>query len=501
MQVRSTSTPALLRGLPRHVWWVAAAFGVVYGVAAILRVHTFQASYFDLGFMLDGLEHLAAGRPNAVIEPAGWSLFEDHFSPVLFVFAPLAVLPGAAYVLVLAQALLVALAIALVGGLLQASSLSPQSRQLAFAAFVVVPGLGYAVLFDFHPTVAALPLAVVMVRGLVESVDAWLVVGGAGLALVREDMAVLVVLMTIAYGARRRAVLIPGGVAAAALVLWRMTAGGPQYFSEASYSYVSFSDPLGTVGGAMEALWAEGLVVFLVVVLALPWAMLRGWSARPLVVGAIFYTPLLLSALFNTKSVGFHYYVLAGLFATWSLVEGRPVDLSDRRTAAAVALLVVTAVIGPLGTGSAAPPVETVLEAARPLLTDGAAVAASHAALDCLDPAQPTSMTSSLTMLTDIDVVRAYPSPFAPILAARGVDVEAEVAPVPGPPIEVVVLDDDEVNSTSDVPFPVSARVGSLTIYTDSLAPAVSACLGSIDAAGVPRGALAGAEVAGGGQR
>ena len=155
---------------------------------------------FDLGFYVQDVWAINAGIWRNTV--GGFHVFDDHFSPVLVLLAPLGALPTA-------EALLTIQAIAVATGLVPAFRLGSRhgGRSLGYLVvmwYALSAGIWHAVAFDFHPVTLGVPLLMWLInsaddgqRTLVPVVFAVLV------ALMREDLAVLAGLVLLQAAALR----------------------------------------------------------------------------------------------------------------------------------------------------------------------------------------------------------------------------------------------------------------------------------------------------------
>ncbi|MFF7458011.1 DUF2079 domain-containing protein [Kitasatospora sp. NPDC008115] len=185
----------LLRSLrrPRVLsWGQAGVFAVLYSCVAVNRHRRILTQAYDLGIFEQAVRGYAHGEaPVVLLKGPGYHLLGDHFHPVLVVLAPLyRAFPGAVTLLI-AQAVLMALAVVPlsrwayeVGGL-----------RLAVAVGCLTGvswGIVEAVADDFHEIAFAVPLlafaAVALGRGRPVAAVLW----ALPLVLVKEDLGLTV---------------------------------------------------------------------------------------------------------------------------------------------------------------------------------------------------------------------------------------------------------------------------------------------------------------------
>jgi uncharacterized membrane protein len=151
---RSLRGPALL------VWVAMGAFAVCFTWISILDDRAFRTGRFDLGNMVQAVWSTAHGHVLAVTDVRGHqvSRLASHFDPILVALAPLWRLWPSADMLLLVQALAVALG-ALPVYWLGRKHLQSTKAGAAFAvAYLLYPATGWLTLNEFHPVAFACPL-------------------------------------------------------------------------------------------------------------------------------------------------------------------------------------------------------------------------------------------------------------------------------------------------------------------------------------------------------
>ncbi|MEU5877966.1 DUF2079 domain-containing protein [Spirillospora sp. NPDC047279] len=188
------------RGIPRPpvplVVLIAAA-AVAYAAYSLARIHTFRASTYDLVIFDQAIRSYSGfGLPIAMVKGVhngfgpDFSILGDHFSPILAVLAPLYWIHDGPETLVVAQAVLLALAIVPIWRYTSRRAGAP-SAYLVSGAYALSWPIAEALAFDFHE-VAFVPLLSAL---LVERYDAGrkgqAVLAAGLLLLVKEDMGLL----------------------------------------------------------------------------------------------------------------------------------------------------------------------------------------------------------------------------------------------------------------------------------------------------------------------
>ncbi|MER7704557.1 DUF2079 domain-containing protein [Kitasatospora sp. NPDC097605] len=173
-------------------WGLAGLFAVLYSCVAVNRHRRALTQAYDLGIFEQAVRAYAHGEaPVVLLKGPGYHLLGDHFHPVLATLAPLyGAFPGAV-TLLLAQALLMALAVV------------PLSRwayevggpRLACAVGVLTGlswGIVEAVADDFHEIAFAVPLLAFAATALGRSRPVAAVLWALPLVLVKEDLGLTV---------------------------------------------------------------------------------------------------------------------------------------------------------------------------------------------------------------------------------------------------------------------------------------------------------------------
>jgi uncharacterized membrane protein len=136
------------------------AFAVGFSALAVLRHRSFETGRFDLGNMVQAVWATAHGDPLAVTNLAGeqTSRLASHFDPILVVFAPLWRVWPSPELLLVVQAVAVALG-ALPVFWLARKHLGSDRTALGFAlAYLLYPATQWLALAEFHPVALACPL-------------------------------------------------------------------------------------------------------------------------------------------------------------------------------------------------------------------------------------------------------------------------------------------------------------------------------------------------------
>ncbi|AEV83101.1 hypothetical protein ACWT_2082 [Actinoplanes sp. SE50] len=367
-------------------WSGAGGLAVIYLLLSLLNHRRLRTTGFDLGIFEQAVRSYAAGRPGLVpLKGPGFPQLGDHFSPVLALLAPLYRIFPTPVTLLVAQALLLAVAVVPI--------MSLAHRRLgAFAA--VTAGAGYglswgiasAVGFDFHEVCFAVPLLSFSLAALADrrlrAASGW----ALPLLLVKEDLGLTVAvigLLVAAFGARR----LGGGLAAAGLLGTALAMGVvvPALNPDDAYAY---SAAVGS--GLQHPVTAVKLLTVLALLAPTAGVALRSplaWVAVPTLLWRF------ASGNPNYWGTGFHYSAVLMPVMMLAFVDGltRRRPAADRTGAAATRLVLVAslAVTGfllpryPLAQLASAPiwrgdPRGTAAHRVLDLIPDGATVSAAN---------------------------------------------------------------------------------------------------------------------------
>jgi uncharacterized membrane protein len=184
-------------------WWFALAHFLVLGVSASFRHLNGHSAFYDLGVMDNCVWQTLHGR--LFFYPQyGMSYFGDHFAPILFVFVPVYAIWANPLVLILAQALALAIGgmfvhrIALLHLIRDQPDDSPEARRVLREAwgFTVIyalhPSLLHVAMFDFHPVALMIPLSLAAYYCYLTRRWRWLAVSLVLLATCQEEAAITV---------------------------------------------------------------------------------------------------------------------------------------------------------------------------------------------------------------------------------------------------------------------------------------------------------------------
>jgi uncharacterized membrane protein len=236
-------------------------FTAVYAVVSLARLHRLGTRSWDVAIFeqaIRGYAHL--GAPIVDVKGPGYNLLGDHFSPLLVVFAPFYRLFPGPSTLMIGQALLIGLSVAVIA--------RAAMRHLGTAAGIAVAlayglswGIQSGVNFDFHEVSLAMPLLALAGEAYLDRRWGRVALWSGLLLLVKEDMAPTVAALGVALliiGVRRwGAALVAGATAAFLLTVFVLI---PALNPTGTYDYWSKfggEDGAGSLGERLLSLPAQ----------------------------------------------------------------------------------------------------------------------------------------------------------------------------------------------------------------------------------------------------
>jgi uncharacterized membrane protein len=241
------------------LWGAIAAYAAAFSALSILRHRAFQTGRFDLGNMVQAVWSTAHGHPLQVTGLRGdeISRLAAHFDPILAAFAPLWLVWPRPDMLLVSQAVAVALG-ALPVFWLARKHLGSERAGLGFAiAYLLYPPTQWLTLNEFHPVALACPLLLFGVWFLDE--DRLLPFAACGLlaATTKEEIGLVVGTLGLwwAFARGRRvegAAILAAGFAIALIaieiVVPHFNRGGTSSF------FARYSEVGGSAGGILHTL-------------------------------------------------------------------------------------------------------------------------------------------------------------------------------------------------------------------------------------------------------
>ncbi len=407
------------RRIPGGIWSLTAAFSLAAGLAVLARVWTFRAGAFDLGFFVQALAVTARHGPLAPTPMTDTSLLADHFAPLALPLAPLGLLPAAPYLLVLAQLAAVAAALPLAWSFARSRAGSTAEAGWLTVAFATAPVLLFALWNDFHTSLLAAPFLILFGRAVLEGRGPGALAWGTVSSLAREDIAFLVLVLSVLYVGRMWRWLVPlVAVALSCLIVRALFSPAGGWFEQAGLAFVDASQPLETITTALDNAWAGGELVLLVAVWLVPWVAWAPLARKPVIAAAVFALPYLVVGLPHTKYPGLHYYFPLAVLGLWSAVEGRRTGrvYAERRSIVA-AFVLVAFLVGPLTTSAVARDAPTLSALVGSAVEDRTLWQDLHAWMDGIDVAGGASVEARVfPVVAGRGEVTLWPSPFEPVV-------------------------------------------------------------------------------------
>ena len=360
--MRRLRNPGLL------LWSAIAAYAAAFSALSVLRHRAFQTGRFDLGNMVQAVWSTAHGHPLQVTGLRGdeISRLAAHFDPILAAFAPLWLAWPSPDMLLLAQAVAVALG-ALPVYWLARKHLGTERAGLAFAlAYLLYPPTQWLTLNEFHPVALACPLLLFAIWFLDEGRLIPFALCGLVAATTKEEIGFVVAGLglwwALARGRRLEGLAILAAGAAVALIAIEVVvphfnrAGSSSFF--ARYSEVGGS-PGGIVHTAVTKPWklvttaVTGRGLGYLARLFLPLGLLALLAPLLLLAAIPELAINLLSAATTQTSIHFHYtaglipvLVAATIFGAARLARSRPHRAAPLATGALVLALVSNYALG-----------------------------------------------------------------------------------------------------------------------------------------------------------
>jgi len=336
-----------------------AAYAAGFAALSVLRHEAFFTGRFDLGNMVQAVWSTAHGHPLRMTGLHGdqISRLGAHIDPILVLFTPLWWIWPSPNMLLVSQAVAVALGAVPVFWLARKHLGSPRAG-LGFAiAYLLYPATGWLTLNEFHPVALATPLLLLAFWYLDEDRLLPFALCALAAAACKEEIALVVAGFGIWY-AIAQGRWVAGAAIAAVGVLWAGVAIAvviPHYHAGAeSDFYGRYSEVGGSAGGIVktalthplriaEAAFSSRDLHFLLELVA-PLAALCLLAPLVLVAALPELAINLLSATKTQTSIHFHY--TAGLIPPLVIAAIFGAKRFPKRVVPVAALVVLTALIG-----------------------------------------------------------------------------------------------------------------------------------------------------------
>jgi uncharacterized membrane protein len=343
------------------------AFATGFGTLSVLRHRAFESGRFDLGNMVQAVWSTAHGRPLEVTNLQGEqvSRLASHVDPLLIAFAPPWLLWPSPSLLLVIQAVVVALGAFPVFWLARKHVQSDRAAAAFAFGYLLYPPVQWLTLDDFHAVSLACPLLLFAFWYLDEDRLGAFALFAVGATLTKEEIGLAVAALGIWYALSTRRLRV-GGTVAALGAAWSTLAIAviiPAAGDDGSDFYGRYEEVGGSPLGLLETLFTDPGRILSVAFdergaeylaqLVLPLAALPLLAPAALVVAVPELAINLLSSTLTQTSIHFHYTagVVPGLFAAAILGASR---LTRRYSGLAVpvgAVVVATAGVASLWLG------------------------------------------------------------------------------------------------------------------------------------------------------
>ncbi len=348
------------------------AFAAGFGSLAALEHRAFETGRFDLGNMTQAVWSTAHARPLEVTELGGDQITRlgAHVDPILVAFAPLWWIWPSPVMLLVVQALVIALGALPVFWLGRKHLGSGWAGAFCGLAYLAYPAVQWLALDEFHPVALACPLLAFALWYLDEDRLWAFVPFGLLAAFTKEEIPLVVGALGVWYAFAKGRYRAGAAIAVTGTALTAISLGlvmphfregaDPAFYgrydavggSPTGLVKTAVTDPLAVVGAM-----TEGRDLLYLLELGLP--LLGLFVLAPLVLVAALPELLanLLSSVSTQTSIEFHYtapiapFLIAGAILG-AAKRGRPRELSAALLAACV---VGAIVVGPLGAGELVP--------------------------------------------------------------------------------------------------------------------------------------------------
>jgi uncharacterized membrane protein len=358
----------------RLVWLATTAFAAAFGTLAVLRHRAYGTGRFDLGNMTQAVWATANGHVLTVTDVQGEqvSRLGSHFDPILAALAPLWWLWPSPEMLLVVQAVAVALGALPVFWLARAHLQSGRDAAALAATYLLYPPVQWLTVSDFHPVALACPLLLLAWWFLDQRRLLPFALCAALALTAKEHVGLTVAAMGLWYALRYRAprVGLAVAVAAGGLALVAALVVVPHYAAAGSSAFESRYDDPGLDGRDVSYLAA----------LLLPLGLLPLAAPLALVAALPELALNMLSSTVTQTSVKTHYAataVPALLAATTYAVERFGDRLAYLAAAAALAGAVILGPIGRIDVRAGAH--DAAARRALEVIPDDAAVSATNA--------------------------------------------------------------------------------------------------------------------------
>jgi uncharacterized membrane protein len=250
------------RPSPRALLWTSvAAYATGFAALSSLRHESFETGRFDLGNMVQAVWSTAHGRPLRVTNLHGEqvSRLAAHFDPLLAGFAPLWWIWPSPHMLLVAQAILVALG-ALPVYWLARKHLRSEQAALGFSlAYLLFPATQWLTLNEFHAVALACPFLLFAFWYLDEERLAPFGIFALLAVLTKEEIPLVVAGLGVWYALVHRRWLAGGAIAVAGLVAAAAAVEVvvPHFHGASSHFYGRYGQVGGSATGIVRTAFTD----------------------------------------------------------------------------------------------------------------------------------------------------------------------------------------------------------------------------------------------------
>jgi uncharacterized membrane protein len=345
------------------------AFAAGFGTLAVLRHQAFESGRFDLGNMVQAVWSTAHGDPLEVTNLQGEqvSRLASHVDPLLAAFAPLWLVWPSPSLLLIVQAIAVALGAIPVFWLAR-KHLESELAGAAFAiAYLLYPPVQWLPLDDFHAVALACPLLLFAFWYLDEDRLGAFAAFAVAAVLAKEEIGLVVAAMGLWYAVSRRRVLTGAAIAAIGAA-WSIVAIAiviPAAGDDGSDFYGRYEEVGGSPLGLLETTLTDPVHVLFVAFdqrgvdylaeLFLPLALLPVFAPAAMLIVVPELAINLLSSTVTQTSIHFHYtaglvpgLIAAAILGTARWTKPRPGLAAPVAVGLAGVTLVASLLLGPL---------------------------------------------------------------------------------------------------------------------------------------------------------
>jgi uncharacterized membrane protein len=250
------------RPSPRALLWTSvAAYATGFAALSSLRHESFETGRFDLGNMVQAVWSTAHGRPLRVTNLHGEqvSRLAAHFDPLLAGFAPLWWIWPSPHMLLVAQAILVALG-ALPVYWLARKHLRSEQAALGFSlAYLLFPATQWLTLNEFHAVALACPFLLFAFWYLDEERLASFGIFALLAVLTKEEIPLVVAGLGVWYALVHRRWLAGGAIAVGGLVAAAAAVEVvvPHFHGASSHFYGRYGQVGGSATGIVRTAFTD----------------------------------------------------------------------------------------------------------------------------------------------------------------------------------------------------------------------------------------------------